>query len=54
MPQEFDACVNNGGKVRTMSIKGGRYMHICIAKDGKTYRGEVKEKKSPKMEEKKY
>ena len=46
MPKEFDACVKNGGKVRTKSLKDNKYMHICF-KDGKSYAGEVKEKEMP-------
>lgn len=34
MPADFDACVKGGGKVRTKSLSGGRYMHICIPKGG--------------------
>ena len=43
MPKEFNDCVANGGKVRTKSLPGGKYMHFCI-KDGKTIAGEVKMK----------
>jgi len=45
MPKDFDMCRSNGGKVRTMTLKGGKYMHICIL-NGKSYRGEVKMKQS--------
>lgn len=44
-PQGFDECVANKGKVRTMPVKGGRYMHICIDKDGKSHAGEIKMRK---------
>jgi len=44
-PQGFDACRKNGGKVQTMTLKGGKYMHICIL-NGKSYKGEVKTKQS--------
>ena len=44
MPYAFNKCVNGGGKVRTKSLKKGKYMHLCF-KDGKTYRGEIKKKK---------
>ena len=43
MPQGFDNCVKNGGRVRTMKLKGNKYMHICY-KDGTSYSGEVKRK----------
>lgn len=45
MPQAFDACVKGGGRVRTIKIKGGRYMHVCFPKGGgKSVAGEVKTK----------
>ena len=52
-PKDFDSCVSGGGRVRTKSIKGGRYMKICF-KDGKSHAGEVMmskdmEKKSKEM-----
>lgn len=42
-PKEFEDCMKAGGKVRTKSLKGGKYIHICI-KDGKSHAGEVKQK----------
>ena len=45
MPQAFDNCVKNGGKVRTKTLSGGRYMHICFL-NGKSYPGYVKVAKS--------
>jgi len=48
MPEDFDACVAAGGRVRTISIKGGRYMKICFDKKGKSHAGEVKETKQEK------
>lgn len=45
MPQAFDSCVKQGGRVRTKTLSGGRYMHICFLK-GKSYAGEVKTTKS--------
>lgn len=44
MPAAFDACVKNGGKVRTMSFKGGKYMRLCVI-HGHSYPGEMKTKK---------
>jgi putative hemolysin len=44
MPQDFTECVKNGGKVRTIQLKGGKYMHVCYDKNG-SHSGEVKEKK---------
>jgi len=44
MPKEFEKCVKQGGRVRTKTLSGGRYMNICF-KDGKSYPGEVKKRK---------
>ena len=46
MPEAFDNCVKNGGRVRTKSLGKGKYMHICF-KDGKSFVSEIK-KKQPK------
>lgn len=43
MPQGFDECVKNKGRVRTKSLPGGKYMHICFL-HGKSYAGEIKTK----------
>lgn len=45
MPEGFNRCVKGGGRVRTKTLSDGQYMHICF-KDGKSYAGEVKKKKS--------
>ena len=43
MPVEFDACVKNGGRIRTKKLSGGKYMHICFPKGGgPSVAGEVK------------
>jgi len=44
MPQGFNKCVKNGGRVRTKKLSGGRYMHICWL-NGKSYAGEIHTKK---------
>lgn len=44
MPKAFTRCVASGGKVRTKSLPGGKYMHLCI-KGGKATPGHVKKKK---------
>jgi hypothetical protein len=49
MPQEFNTCVKSGGKVRTKTLPDGKYIRICV-KDGKSYSGEVKEKKTTRRE----
>lgn len=46
MPKSFDDCVANGGKVRTLTPKKGKYLHICYPKGGgKPIVGEVKSAK---------
>ena len=47
MPQLFDSCVANGGRVRTKKLSGGKYIHICF-KNGKSFAGEVKTKQKGK------
>ena len=43
MPQAFNECVKNGGRVRTKTLKDGKYIHICFL-GGKSYAGEVRTK----------
>ncbi len=43
MPEDFERCRREGGRVRTKSLGKGKYMHICF-KDGKSFAGEVKTK----------
>lgn len=45
MPQGFNNCVKSGGRVRTKTLPDGKYIRICY-KDGKSYSGEVKQKKT--------
>ena len=47
MPEAFNRCVKAGGRVRTKTLDGGKYMHICFLK-GKSYAGEVKTKEENK------
>lgn len=42
MPADFDRCVKQGGRVRTKTMSGGRYIHICYDKQGKSHAGHVK------------
>ena len=42
MPEPFEKCVREGGRVRTKKVKGG-YIHICFI-NGKSYAGEVHHK----------
>ena len=44
MPRDFNLCRKKGGKIRTLELSGGKYMHICIL-NGKSFKGEVKKKK---------
>ena len=43
MPKEFNDCVKAGGKVVTLPLSKGRYIHVCYL-NGKSYAGEVKQK----------
>ena len=45
MPSGFDKCRKQGGKIRTVKLKGGRYQHVCHL-DGKSYKGHVKKKQA--------
>jgi hypothetical protein len=53
MPKAFEMCVEGGGRVRTVTPKKGRYLHVCYPKGGgKPVSGEVKKtkkKSSPRM-----
>jgi len=51
MPAGFDRCMAKGGKVRTKSLSGGKYQHICIL-GKKSYPGYVKKKGSGKKAKK--
>lgn len=44
MPKAFTKCVASGGRVRTKSLSGKRYIHLCF-KGGKSTAGEVKTRK---------
>ena len=46
MPEAFDRCVLQGGRVRTIDLKAKKFRRICFDKKGKSHLGEVKEKKS--------
>jgi hypothetical protein len=52
MPAGFEWCRQHGGRIRTKTLSGGRYMHICF-KGGKSYAGEVKTKKKESSSAKK-
>ena len=40
----FENCQKRGGRIRTITLKKGKYRHICYL-GGKSYLGEVKTKK---------
>lgn len=44
MPEAFEKCRKQGGRIRTLKLSGNRYMHICYL-NNKSYRGEIHEKK---------
>jgi len=50
MPADFDKCVAENGRVRTMTLKNGRHMKICYDKAGKSHAGEVHQPKEGKKE----
>uniref|UniRef100_A0A6M3J8L9 Uncharacterized protein n=1 Tax=viral metagenome TaxID=1070528 RepID=A0A6M3J8L9_9ZZZZ len=45
-PQDFEKCVKEGGRVRTIKVGKDKYIHICYDKEGKSHSGEVKTIKS--------
>lgn len=45
MPADFDKCNREGGKIRTIELGDGKYIHVCYDKRGKSHRGEVRVKK---------
>ncbi len=44
MPEDFAKCQKEGGRIRTKTLKGGRYLRICYDKAGHSQPGEVKTK----------
>ena len=46
MPADFEKCRREGGRIRTINVKGqpNKYMHVCWDKAGKSHAGEVKTK----------
>ncbi len=47
-PQAFDKCRQEGGRIRTITLKGGRYMRVCYDKNNKSHAGEVHQRKGDK------
>lgn len=50
MPEAFDKCVKDGGRVRTKLLSKGKYIHICYDKSG-SHPGYVKTKKGKGLKE---
>ena len=46
MPQDFEKCQREGGRIRTLKLKDGKYIHVCYDKAGKAHSGYVKTKKT--------
>ena len=46
MPKDFDKCQREGGKIITQKLSGGKYIHICYDKNGKSHAGYPKNKKN--------
>ena len=44
MPQDFDMCVAEGGRVRTMKVGKDKHAYVCYDKAGKSHMGEIKTK----------
>ena len=52
MPEDFERCVRNGGRVRTKKLPNGKYIKLCFL-NGKSYSGEVHTKETIKKKSKK-
>lgn len=48
MPEAFDKCISDGGKVITKSLPKGKYFRLCKDKNGKWHSGHIKKKKTNK------
>lgn len=46
MPEDFDRCVADGGKVITKTLDGGKYIHLCKDGAGHWHKGEMKHKQA--------
>ena len=51
MPKAFTACVQKGGRVRTISIGKNKYMPVCFL-GGKSFQGHIHTKKTDTKEKK--
>lgn len=47
MPADFERCVKNGGRVRTIKRGKDKYQHICYDSKG-SHAGEIKTRKKEK------
>ena len=52
MPQAFENCKKQGGKIKTVKLGGGKHRHICYL-NGKAYPGYVMNNKDMKSNGKK-
>jgi len=50
MPKAFEKCQKDGGRIRRKTLSDGRYINICYL-DGKSFAGEVHEKKGERLRE---
>lgn len=48
MPEAFNRCLKDGGRIRRKTLSDGRYINICYLK-GKSFAGEVHEKKGERL-----
>jgi hypothetical protein len=48
MPENFEKCIAEGGRVITIKPSKNTYQHICYDKNGKSHAGEVKKNKKKK------
>ena len=46
MPEDFNKCVADGGKVITKTLPNGQYIHLCRDNQGGWHKGEVKTKEN--------
>lgn len=53
MPQDFDKCRREGGRMITKRVNPDEYMHICYDKNNKSHAGEVKKYKKLSTRKKK-
>lgn len=50
MPADFDRCVSQGGRVRTISVGKDKYMRVCYDRSGNSHAGEVRRREGKSMD----